>query len=78
MSDIDVFLDAHGELRRIGLLIRYSGGRRERVTYEHDPSWLTAPEAFQFDPTLPHAHGPFPTSGNKDMFGTIGDSTPDS
>lgn len=46
MSDIDVFLDAHGELRRIGLLRRYAGGRRERVTYEHDPSWLTAPEAF--------------------------------
>ena len=78
MSDIEVFLDAHGQLRRVGLLRRHAGKRRERVTYEHDPGWLATPEAFQFDPTLPLDHGPIPTPGNKEMFGTIGDSAPDS
>lgn len=78
MNDIEVFLDARGELRRVGLLRRYAGARRERVTYEHDPDWLATPEAFQFDPTLPLAHGPIPAPGSKEMFGTIGDSAPDS
>jgi len=77
MSDIEVFLDAYGELRRVGLLRRYAGARRERVTYEHDPDWLAAPEAFQFDPTLPLVRGPISTPANKEMFGTLGDSAPD-
>ena len=77
MSNIEVFLDAYGELRRVGLLRRYAGARRERVTYEHDPDWLAAPEAFQFDPTLPLVRGPISTPGNKEMFGTLGDSAPD-
>ena len=77
MSDIEVFLDAHGGLRRVGLLRRHAGSRRERVTYEHDPDWLASSEAFQFDPTLPLAPGLIPTPGNKEMFGTFGDSAPD-
>lgn len=77
MSDVEVFLDAYGELRRVGLLRRYAGARRERVTYEHDPDWLAAPEAVQFDPTLPLVRGPISTPANKEMFGTLGDSAPD-
>jgi serine/threonine-protein kinase HipA len=77
VSDIEVFLDAHGERRRVGLLRRYAGAGRERVTYEHDPDWLAAPEAFQFDPSLPLVRGPLSTPGSKEMFATLGDSAPD-
>ncbi len=77
MSNIEVFLDAYGRLRRIGLLRRHAGARRERVTYEHDPDWLTAPEAFQFDPTLPLVRGPISPPGGKEMFAALGDSAPD-
>lgn len=77
MSDIEVFLDAYGQLRRVGLLRRYAGARRERVTYEHDPDWLAAGDAFLFDPTLPLLRGPISPPGNKEMFGTLGDSAPD-
>lgn len=77
VSDIEVFLHAHGELHRVGLLRRYAGAHRERVTYEHDPEWLTAPEAFQFDPALPLVRGPISPAGNREMFGTLGDSAPD-
>ncbi len=77
MSNIEVFLDAYGQLRRVGLLRRHAGARRERVTYEHDPAWLASPDAFQFDPTLPLVRGPISTPDNKEMFGTLGDSAPD-
>ena len=55
---IEVFLDAYGDCRKVGVLRRHSGARRERVTYEHDQDWLTSPEAFQFDPTLPSGAEP--------------------
>ncbi len=59
----------------MGLLRRYAGARRERVTYEHDPDWLASPDAFQFDPALPLVQGPTPDS--KEMFAAFGDSAPD-
>jgi len=77
MSNIEVYLDAYGEQRRVGLLRRHAGARRERVTYEHDPDWLKLPEAFQFDPTLPLVKGTFSPTGGREMFGTLGDSAPD-
>ena len=77
MSNVEVFLDAFGERRRVGLLRRRAGPRRERVTYEHDPDWLTAPEAFQFDPSLPLSRGSLAPPAGKEMFGTLGDSAPD-
>lgn len=77
MSNIEVFLADSGNLRRVGLLRRYAGRDRERVTYEHDRDWLESREAFLFDPTLPLLPGPISTPANKEMFGTLGDSAPD-
>ena len=77
MRPIEVFLDTHGKRRRIGLLRRHAGARRERVTYEHDTAWLSSTQAFEFDPTLPLVHGPLSPPGNQDMFGALGDSAPD-
>ena len=77
MSDVQVFLDSYGALRRVGTLRRYSGARRERVTYEHDPHWLTSSDAFQFDPTIPLTAGVIVPQAHKEMFGTLGDSAPD-
>ena len=74
---IEVFLDAYGECRKVGVLRRHSGARRERVTYEHDSEWLKSPEAFQFDPTLPLRVGYLYPGEGKEMFGTLGDSAPD-
>jgi len=74
---IEVYIDAFGECRKVGLLRRHSGAGRERVTYEHDADWLTAPEAFQFDPTLPLRRGTLHRGANRVMFGTLGDSAPD-
>ena len=74
---VEVFLDALGDCRKVGTLRRHPGARRERVTYEHDLDWLNSPEAFQFDPTLPLRRGPLHPGTGKEMFGTLGDSAPD-
>ena len=78
MSDIEVFLDAFGKRRRVGLLRRHAKSRRERVTYDHDPGWLASPEAFQFDPSLPLDRGIIAPPDGQEMFGSLGDSAPDS
>ena len=74
---VEVYLDAFCELRRVGIMRRHSSAGRERVSYEHDPDWLRSSEAFQFDPTLPLTPGPFYTPRDQEMFGTLGDSAPD-
>lgn len=74
---IEVFLDAYGTRRRVGTLRRHAGAGRERVTYAHEPDWLTSPDAFQFDPTLPLRAGALHPGADKEMFGTLGDSAPD-
>lgn len=74
---VEVYIDAYGESRKAGMLRRHSGAGRERVTYEHDPDWIKSPEAFQFDPTLPLRRGILHPGANKVMFGTLGDSAPD-
>jgi serine/threonine-protein kinase HipA len=77
MSNVEVFLDAYGALIRVGLLRRHAAARRERVTYEHDVDWLNKPEAFQFDPSLPLTKGVISPEAGMEMFGTLGDSAPD-
>jgi serine/threonine-protein kinase HipA len=74
---IHVYLDAYGESRKVGVLRRHAGSGRERVTYEHDAEWLKSPDAFQFDPTLPLRAGTLHPGAKKAMFGTLGDSAPD-
>ena len=75
---VEVHLNAYGTLKKVGILRRHSGAGRERVTYEHDAAWLAASEAFEFDRTLPLQSGPLHPGANREMFGTLGDSAPDS
>ena len=74
---VEVHINAYGESRKAGILRRHSGTGRERVTYEHEVDWLKSPEAFQFDPTLPLRRGVLHPGANRVMFGTLGDSAPD-
>ena len=74
---IEVYLDAFGSLLRVGTLRRHASAGRERVSYEHDTAWLASPESFPFDPTLPVTPGPIFTQRGQEMFGTLGDSAPD-
>lgn len=74
---IEVYINAYGSIRKAGTLRRHAGSSRERVTYKHDGDWLKSAEAFQFDPTLPLHAGTLHPGKGREMFGTLGDSAPD-
>src|SRR5262245_51024904 len=44
--------------RRIGSLHFDAQGARETAAFSYDATWLTAPDAFAIDPTLPLVAGP--------------------
>lgn len=77
MADVEVHIDLHGETRRVGLLRRHSARRGETVTFEYSDAWLGDPNRFSIDPALALGEGLFPTRQNQAIFGSIGDSAPD-
>lgn len=77
MTDVEVLLDWRGRCQRIGMMRRYAARHREAVTFEYDLAWLDAPETFSIDPALPLGRGVFKPASGRDMFGTLGDSAPD-
>lgn len=77
MADVDVFLDWQGACRRIGLMRRHASRSRESVTFEYDPEWIHSTERFSIDPSLPVGQGTFRPPAGQEMFGTLGDSAPD-
>lgn len=70
MSDVEVYVD----LRLVGRLA-VDDGVRPNVTFQYDPAWLSAPDAFAIDPELRLEAAPFSRSGS--LFGAMRDSAPD-
>jgi serine/threonine-protein kinase HipA len=77
MSDIEVHLDLGGKTRPIGLLRRNAMRRTETVTFEYDSSWLADADCFSIEPALQLTRGTFAPNQDKALFGSIGDSAPD-
>ncbi len=72
-----VYLDLEGVPIKVGeLWARYRNGR-ESMSFEYDRSWLNHPNRFSLDPALKLVTGPFHTSSDKPLFGSIDDSAPD-
>lgn len=77
MTDVEVHLDLEGQARRLGLLRRQMSRRSETVTFEYDPTWLEDASRFSIEPALTLTAGTFPPQAGQAMFGSIGDSAPD-
>ncbi len=77
MSDVEVLLDWQGQCRRIGLMRRHTGHARQSVIFEYDAAWIQNREGFSIDPSLPVGPGTFRPPAGQEMFGTLGDSAPD-
>jgi serine/threonine-protein kinase HipA len=72
-----VYLDLEGIPIKVGeLWARYRNGR-ESMSFEYDRGWLNHPNRFSLDPALKLVTGPFHTSSDKPLFGSIDDSAPD-
>lgn len=77
MADVEVHIDLEGKVRRLGLLRRQMSRRSETVTFEYDADWLQDASRFSIEPALKLTAGTFPPQGGQALFGSIGDSAPD-
>lgn len=77
MNDVEVHIDLKGRVRSLGLLRRQLSRRGETITFEYDPSWLEDAERFSIEPALSLTPGTFPPQAGQSVFGSIGDSAPD-
>ena len=77
MADVEVYIDRDGTPRPVGLLRRHASRREETVTFEYDETWLANDERFSIEPALALTRGVFPPPPDQPMFGSIGDSAPD-
>ncbi|HEV3157097.1 MAG TPA: type II toxin-antitoxin system HipA family toxin [Candidatus Baltobacteraceae bacterium] len=76
-TDIEVFISFSPGLKRVGTLYRHARRGAESTSFEYHPDWLDDPECFSLDPALTLNRGAFAPSGGMPMFGSIGDSAPD-
>lgn len=74
---IEVHIDFAAGLRRVGLLRRAPRRDGESVTFEYDAAWLDDRACFSLEPALALTAGVFAPDRGLGMFGSIGDSAPD-
>lgn len=77
VSEIEVSISIDGSTQRVGTLYRQSARGRESVTFTYHESWLANPKRFSMEPGLKVGDGPFHPGAEREIFGSIGDSAPD-
>ncbi|MEX2543201.1 MAG: type II toxin-antitoxin system HipA family toxin [Trueperaceae bacterium] len=76
-DEVLVFIDHTGEPVRVGSLHREPRRGYEAVGFRYSDAWLGRPDAFSLEPALALGPGAFsPRSGHR-LFGSLGDSAPD-
>jgi serine/threonine-protein kinase HipA len=77
MPDIEIHVDLGGHVRRVGLARLNKVRGTETITFEYADGWLTDPDCFSIEPALTLTRGTFPLPPGQSLFGSIGDSAPD-
>ena len=77
MPDIEVHIDLQGRTRQVGLARRNMVRGAETIVFEYDPKWLADPDRFSIEPALTLSRGAFAPPAGQPIFGSIGDSAPD-
>lgn len=76
-NEIEVHIDFSPGSRRVGTLYRHARRSGEATSFEYDAAWLADPERFSLEPTLMLHRGAFAPAQGLPIFGSIGDSAPD-
>jgi serine/threonine-protein kinase HipA len=76
-TDIEVHIDFAPGLKRVGTLHRQARRGSEAVSFEYHPDWLSEPARFSLEPALTLNRGAFAPNAGQPIFGSIGDSAPD-
>lgn len=77
VADIEVHIDFAPGPRRVGTLHRHARRGGEAVTFEYHADWLADPARFSLEPALALGRGAFVPADRQAIFGSIGDSAPD-
>lgn len=77
MADIEVHISLEGQDHFVGLARRNLARGAETVVFEYADEWLRNPARFALEPALPLTRGSFPPPRDQAIFGSIGDSAPD-
>ena len=77
MPDIEVHIDLDGRTRRVGLARRNLARGSETVLFEYAHTWLADAERFSLEPALALTRGAYAPPVRQSIFGSIGDSAPD-
>jgi serine/threonine-protein kinase HipA len=77
VADVEVYIDFSGGLRRVGTLHRQPRRGGEAISFEYHREWLGDAARFSLEPALTLGQGAFAPAAGLTMFGSIGDSAPD-
>lgn len=75
--EVDVYIQLAGRNVRVGRLQRQPRRGYEAVGFEYEDSWRSNPAAFSLEPALTLSPGVFSPDSGRAIFGSIGDSAPD-
>lgn len=76
-NDIEVHIDFARGLKRVGTLHRHTRRGNETTSFEYHPDWLGDDARFSLEPALTLNRGAFAPAGGAAIFGSIGDSAPE-
>lgn len=75
---IEIYIDFECGLKRVGTLYRHARSGSESVSFDYHPDWLNDHEIrFSLEPALMLTAGSFSPQKDQVMFGSLGDSAPD-
>jgi serine/threonine-protein kinase HipA len=77
MTDVEVHIDLERTTQRVGLIRLYRARRAETITFEYDDAWLNNRNRFSIEPAMRLTRGVHPAPRGQAMFGSLGDSAPD-
>ncbi|MEP7242449.1 MAG: type II toxin-antitoxin system HipA family toxin [Gammaproteobacteria bacterium] len=76
-NNIEVHIDFARGLKRVGTLHRHARRGAETTSFEYHPTWLDDADRFSLEPALTLNRGAFAPAEGLRIFGSIGDSAPD-
>lgn len=77
MADFEAHIDLDGRTQPVGLARSNRVRGTETILFEYDSVWLDAPRHFSLEPALTLTRGAFAPPAGQTLFGSIGDSAPD-
>jgi hypothetical protein len=77
MSDFEVHIELNGKIQEVGLARSNRPRGAETILFDFAAAWLNDPNRLTLEPALALTRGAFAPPAGQAIFGSIGDSAPD-